>query len=64
MVIDSIVVGIVVTAAVAYLAWNFRPRRRRAPAACAASRTPSPVSAAATATLLAPPSQTPARALK
>jgi len=36
MVIDSIVVGIVVTAAVAYLAWNFRPRRRRAPAACGA----------------------------
>ena len=41
MVIDSIIVGVVVTAAVAYLLWNFRPRRRRAPAACSACpRTP------------------------
>jgi hypothetical protein len=36
MVIDSIIVGIVVTAAVAYLAWTLVPRRRKAPAACAA----------------------------
>lgn len=36
MIIDSIIVGVVVAAAVAYLAWNFRPRRRTASAPCAA----------------------------
>jgi len=36
MVIDSIIVGIAVTAAVAYLAWSFLPRRRKASAPCAA----------------------------
>jgi len=36
MVIDSIIVGVVVTAAVAYLAWAFLPRRRKAAAPCGA----------------------------
>jgi hypothetical protein len=34
--IDSIIVAVVVAGAVAYLVWNFRPRRRAAPAPCAA----------------------------
>lgn len=36
MILDSIIVAVVVAGAVAYLAWNFRPRRRPAPAPCAA----------------------------
>ena len=36
MVIDSIIVGVVVAAAVAYLAWTFIPRRRKPVASCAA----------------------------
>lgn len=37
MVIDSIIVAVVVAGAAAYLAWNFRPRRRAAAASpCAA----------------------------
>ena len=36
MVIDSIIVGVVVAAAVAYLAWTFIPRRRKAAASCGA----------------------------
>jgi hypothetical protein len=36
MVIDSIIVGVVVTAAAAYLAWMVFPRRRKPAVACSA----------------------------
>lgn len=43
MILDSVIVAVVVAAAVAYLAWSLRPRRRRAPAACAACPKSAPV---------------------